>query len=274
MGINGQRADGIAAVIFDWAGTIVDHGCFGPVVAFQDVFDRVGVPLTTAEARGPMGLPKKDHLRAIAAMPDVMDRWHRRHGSPFAEADLEELYTVFTGAQITVLKDHCAVIPGAIEVINGLRSRGVKIGSTTGYVRRMMEEVIPRVEAQGLYVDAVICADDVAAGRPQPWMAFKAMEILGVYPPERCLKIGDTLPDVAEGRNAGMWTVGVTDTGSDLGLTEDEVRTLDVDDLRSRTGALARSLTEAGAHHVIPTVRDLPALIEKIETRMAQGERP
>lgn len=274
MGNNGHRSEGIAAVIFDWAGTIVDHGCFGPVVAFQDVFDRAGVPLTTAEAREPMGLPKKDHLRAIAAMREVQDRWHRRHGTMIGENDVEELYAVFTGAQISVLKDHCAVIPGAIDVVNGLRAQGVKIGSTTGYVRAMMQEVVPRVEAQGLYVDAIICADDVIAGRPQPWMAFKAMETLGVYPPDRCLKIGDTLPDVAEGRNAGMWTVGVTDTGSDLGLTEAEVDSLDADDLHVRTGALARSLTEAGAHYVIPTVRDLPALIAKIEARMAQGERP
>jgi phosphonoacetaldehyde hydrolase len=274
MGDTTQSRDRIRAVIFDWAGTIVDHGCFGPVVAFQDVFVRAGVPLTTAEAREPMGLPKKDHLRAIAAMPAVRDRWEQRHGKPFSEADLEELYAAFTGMQISVLKDHCDVIPGAIDVINGLRSRGVGIGSTTGYVRMMMNEVIPRVEAQGLLVDAVVCADEVAAGRPQPWMAFKAMEYLGVFPPQLCLKVGDTLPDVQEGRSAGMWTVAVTDTGSDLGMTEQELRAMDVDDRRARSADLSRRLTEAGAHYVIPAVRELPALMKMIEERMAQGARP
>ena len=264
----------IRGVVFDWAGTIVDHGCFGPVVAFQEVFVRAGVPISVEEARVPMGLPKKDHLRTIAAMPEVMSRWEARYGKPFSENDLEELYAAFTGMQISVLKDHCGVIGGASDVVAGLRERRVRIGSTTGYVRAMMNEVIPRVEKQGLHVDAVVCADDVPSGRPHPWMAFRVMEQLGVYPPHACLKIGDTLPDVAEGRNAGMWTVAVIETGSDVGMTENELRMLGADELQSRSAEIARTLSAAGAHYVIPTVRELPALIEVIEQRLRQGDRP
>jgi phosphonoacetaldehyde hydrolase len=264
----------IRGVVFDWAGTIVDHGCFGPVVAFQEVFARAGVPLSIAEAREPMGLPKKEHLRTIAAMPGVMSRWEGRHGKAFSESDLEELYAAFTGMQISVLKDHCGVIEGATDVVAGLRERRVKIGSTTGYVRAMMHEVIPRAEKQGLRVDAVVCADDVPSGRPHPWMAFRVMEQLGVYPPHVCLKVGDTLPDIAEGRNAGMWAVAVIETGSDLGLTEIALRALGADELQSRSADIARTFSAAGAHYVIPTVRDLPAVIEVIEERLRQGDRP
>ncbi len=264
----------IRAVVFDWAGTIVDHGCFGPVVAFQEVFTRAGVPIAVDEARAPMGLPKKDHLRTIAAMPEVMARWEARYGKAFGERDLEDLYAAFTGMQISVLKDHCGVIAGAIAVMDWLRRHDVKIGSTTGYVRAMMNEVVPRAGAQGLHVDSMVCADDVAAGRPHPWMAFRVMEQLGVYPPHACLKIGDTLPDVAEGRNAGMWMVGVVETGSDMGVTEDGLQALGVAERQTRSTDIARRLTDAGAHYVIPTVRELPALIDVIEERMLRGDRP
>lgn len=264
----------IKGVIFDWAGTIVDHGCFGPVVAFQEVFERAGVPISIAEARAPMGLPKKEHLRTIAAMPLVMTRWEERHGKAFRESDIEDLYAAFTGMQISVLKDHCGVIEGTTGVLAGLRERRVRIGSTTGYVRAMMNEVIPRADKQGLHIDSVVCADDVPSGRPYPWMAFRVMEQIGVFPPHACVKVGDTLPDVAEGRNAGMWTVAVIETGSDLGMTEQEVRALGAGELRSRSTDIGRTLSAAGAHFVIPTVRDLPAVIEVIEGRLGRGDRP
>ena len=55
----------LKAVILDWAGTVVDHGCIGPVAVFIEVFARKGVAVTAAQARKPMGLMKKDHVRAM-----------------------------------------------------------------------------------------------------------------------------------------------------------------------------------------------------------------
>lgn len=271
---NTARDAAIRAVIFDWAGTIIDFGCFGPVVAFQEVFSRARVPITMEEARRPMGLPKKDHLRSIAAMPAVGERWEARHGKSFTDGDIEELYAAFTGMQIAVLKEHCGLVPGAGEVVETLRARRVRIGSTTGYVRAMMQEVIPRVQAQGLRVESTVCADDVVAGRPHPWMAFRVMEELDVYPPHVCLKIGDTLPDIAEGRNSGMWTVAVVHSSSDMGLTEGELNALGDEERQSRSAAIAERFRAAGAHYTIDTVRDLPRLMTDIEEQMRKGVKP
>jgi phosphonoacetaldehyde hydrolase len=49
----------IRLVVFDWAGTVIDFGCCAPVAAFRDAFAKLGVPVSVAEARAPMGLHKK-----------------------------------------------------------------------------------------------------------------------------------------------------------------------------------------------------------------------
>jgi phosphonoacetaldehyde hydrolase len=71
---------GLQAAIFDWAGTMVDHGCVGPVASFLDVFKKNGVEITLAEAREPMGLDKKDHIRALIGMDRVAKEWEKAYG--------------------------------------------------------------------------------------------------------------------------------------------------------------------------------------------------
>jgi phosphonoacetaldehyde hydrolase len=65
----------IRLVVFDWAGTTVDHGSRAPVAAFVRAFAGHGVEVTPDEARGPMGLHKRDHIRAMLQMPAVARRW-------------------------------------------------------------------------------------------------------------------------------------------------------------------------------------------------------
>ena len=65
----------IRAVLFDWAGTTVDYGSRALVEAFVEAFRRSGIELTAAEARGPMGRAKRDHIAAIFALPRVVEAW-------------------------------------------------------------------------------------------------------------------------------------------------------------------------------------------------------
>jgi phosphonoacetaldehyde hydrolase len=264
----------IGLVVLDWAGTIVDFGCFAPAVAFREVFRQAGVEVSMAQARGPMGLPKKEHLRAIARLPEVAARWREIHGRAPEEADVDRLYALFEPLQIAALERHGDPIPGAIEAIADLRLRGIRIGSTTGYTRAMMDVVMRSAAAAGLTVDAVVCSDEVPAGRPHPWMALRNMTELGIYPPCRAVKVGDTLPDIAEGRNAGMWAVAVIRASSDMGLGREELEALAPEQLHSRSRAIADRFLAAGAHRVIDSIGGLPAIIDDIDARLRGGERP
>lgn len=270
-----QRPTGpIQAVILDWAGTIVDHGSMAPVMAFVEVFRLHGVEISVEEARGPMGMPKCDHIRAITKMPSVAALWKAAHGRLPDEADVASMYEAFIPLQLKVLADYADPIPGAVETIAKLRKRGIKIGSTTGYNRQMMEVLVPAAVRRGIQPDSIVCASDVPAGRPEPWMALRSAMDLRAYPPALCVKVGDTVPDIQEGLNAGMWSVAVALTGNELGLTAEELAALSQDELETRRERAHLRLSDAGAHYVIDGIWSLPTVLEDIEERLADGEQP
>ncbi|MBI5287567.1 MAG: phosphonoacetaldehyde hydrolase, partial [Chloroflexi bacterium] len=88
------------------------------------------------------------------------------------------------------------------------------------------------------------------------------------------LKVGDTVPDIGEGLNAGCWSAGVVATGSDLGLSDAEFSALAADERSVRMDAVRDRLLDAGAHDVVDSIRDVPRLVEEIDARLAAGERP
>ena len=206
----------LTAVIFDWAGTVVDHGSRAPVAALQAVFARVGVPVTVAEARLSMGIAKRDHIRALLALPRVAEAWQQKHGSAPTEADGDALYADFLPTQTECLGRYSGLIAGVPETSERLRSRGIRIGSTTGYTRTMLDFLVERAREQGFAPDCAICPQDVTGGgRPAPWMCYLNAIRMEAGPLWAMIKIGDTPSDIEEGLNAGMWTVGVTRTGNE-----------------------------------------------------------
>jgi phosphonoacetaldehyde hydrolase len=114
----------------------------------------------------------------------------------------------------------------------------------------------------------------VPAGRPAPWMCYLNAIRLGAYPLAAMVKIGDTLSDIAEGRNAGMWTIGLTQSGNMLGLTEMQVNALAPDDLAQRLAAIDRRYREAGAHYTAKGIWECAPLIDAISRRLEMGEHP
>jgi phosphonoacetaldehyde hydrolase len=264
----------LRAVILDWAGTTQDYGSLAPVGAFTEVFARFGVPITTAQARGPMGIYKLDHIRAIAAIPEVAAQWQRVHGFACTEDDVQAMYVDLVPIQEAVLPRFCALIPGTTEAVAEIRARGYKVGSTTGYPRSVGDIAARRALEQGYEPDVMVCADEVPAGRPEPWMLLRAMEKLRVFPPSCVVKVGDTEADIAEGLNAGTWTVGVTRTGNYVGLDRDEMAALPSAERRLLVVNAADILRRAGAHYLIGSIGELPPVLDAIEIGLALGERP
>jgi phosphonoacetaldehyde hydrolase len=264
----------IQAAILDWAGTTIDYGSFAPTAVFLKLFQNKGVQIEVEHARGPMGLMKKDHLRAIAYHPEVNRQWREVHGQPVTEADINAMFAEFVPMQMACLEEYADVIPGVPEAITAFHHMGMKIGSTTGYTHEMMDVLVPAASRKGYSPDCWVSATDVPAGRPYPWMIYQNAIRLEVFPLESYVKIGDTLPDIEEGLNAGMWTIGLSITGNLLGLTQTEVSALADSELSTRREAISAKLYQAGAHYVVDGLWDCPRIIEKINTRLAQGERP
>jgi len=253
------------AAIFDWAGTTIDFGSFAPMGAFIKAMDEFGITVTIEQARAPMGSAKWNHIQALLQMPEVSSQWVETYGKAPSNADVDQVFKVFVPMNETVAADYADLIPGTRETIASLRARGMKIGSTTGYTRSIMQHVLPVAAAQGYQPDNLVCSDDLLEGRPGPLGIYQCMIDLAVYPPSDILKIDDTAPGISEGVSAGCVTVGLALSGNAVGKTVQELARMpekEIAVLRSRATAL---LKDAGADHVIDTIRDLPNLVTRLE---------
>ncbi len=266
----------IQAVLFDWAGTTVDYGSRAPVKVFTEVFHRLGIEITEEEARGPMGQAKREHIASVMAVPRIAALWKDNFGSEPCSLDVDRLYADFLPLQLFVLSQGSDVIPGIPRLISELRRRGLKIGSSTGYTRALMEAVIPAAREQGYAPDVVLCSDEVSAGRPMPWLNFRACEALGVFPPCTVLVVDDTPIGIRAARNAGMWVVGVTMTGNGLGLSQSEAESLSEAELSSRLSRIDKQFLDSGAHFVLRSATDLLPVLDIVNANLANpsGERP
>jgi len=264
----------LKAVIFDWAGTVVDYGSCAPMGAFVETFAEFGVTISIEEARGPMGMAKRPHIAALMALPRVASAWADRHGAPPTERDIDAVYDVFVPRNIAVAAAYSTVIPGVAEAVRGLRSLGLKIGSTTGYTRSIMAEITPGAAREGFAPDSLVCTGDTEEGRPTPLMMYRTFLDLGVWPAWHAVKVDDTEVGIAEGLNAGAWTVGVAVTGNVFGLSEPDARALSPEEFAARRAVAVDKLAAAGAHYVIDGVADLLPVVHAIEGRIARGERP
>jgi phosphonoacetaldehyde hydrolase len=184
------------------------------------------------------------------------------------------MFEQFVPLQVACLADYSELIPGCLETIAAIRGRGMKIGSTTGYTTEMMAVLTDQAKRQGYEPDATVCAADVPEGRPAPWMCLENARRLGVYPMESIVKVDDTVPGIEEGLNAGMWTIGLARTGNEMGLREQEISALTADDLRRRIGRAYQRMTQGGAHYVVDGIGDVPACLDDIQRRLADGEKP
>jgi phosphonoacetaldehyde hydrolase len=265
------HARGLKALVIDWAGTTVDYGSLAPVRTLQQVFARVDLVLTEAETRRDMGLPKRDHIRRILSMPRVQDVWTALRGRAPNEADVDELYREFIPRQFSCLLEYSTLIPGVVDAVQRFRCRDLKIGTTTGYTREMLDMLAEHSSKAGYTPDCNLAPGDVGAGRPHPFMIYEIAVRLQVYPLAAIAKIGDTPSDIQEGLNAGVWSIGVAETGNMNGLSYPEFQALPASQQQTRLAAARAELKQAGAHYVVDSLAELDPVLDDIEVRLKSG---
>lgn len=262
----------IEMVVFDWAGTTVDYGSRAPGMVFDEVLTSVGVKLTKEEINGPMGMEKRAHIRQLLSCESGNRQWLEAHQRDWTEADVDELYDKFEEILHRLVAEYSKPMPGVVETVNRLRKQGLKIGSTTGYTSQVMEQVIPGAKAMGYEADCVVTPDITGSGRPTPFMLFECMRQMKVYPPCRVVKVGDTIVDILEGKNAGAWSIGIIDGSNLLGLSQEEYNAMDAEELKERREKTAEIYRQAGADMVIDSIRELPDAVAALNERLAKME--
>lgn len=255
----------VKAVVFDWAGTMVDFGSFAPMGVFIEAFAEVGIDVTIDEARAPMGMPKWQHIKAMMTNDRIERAWREKFGAVPSDADVTKVYDIFVPMNEKIAAKHADLVPGARDMLNYLKSEKIKIGSTTGYTRSIMAHVLPVAAAQGYEPENLVCSDDLIEGRPGPLGMYKCMVDLGVYPPQSVIKVDDTEPGIAEGVAAGCITIGVCMSGNYVGKTPEELAELTDNEYAALRDTATLKLKAAGADYIIDTVADLPALLQSLK---------
>ena len=190
----------LALVVFDMAGTTIEDAGQVPE-AFTTVLMRHGIEITDEALRAVRGASKRDAIRHFVA----------RHHTTQVEELTGEIFNDFRDYLSRLFKaGGVKPIAGAEDTFAWLRGRGIKIALTTGFDRLTTDLIIDAVGWQHGIADTVVCGDDVALGRPAPFLIFRAMEQTGVTSVHQVMCVGDTVLDLQAGRNAGVrYAIGV-----------------------------------------------------------------
>ena len=266
----------VKGVVLDWSGTIADAYVLAPAVVFVEAFKNQGVDVSMLEARGPMGLRKDLHIKAMSQDPVISERWKKIHGKAPNQKDVDRMFADFVPMQLKVLKKYTTLLPGAAKCSKELKKRGIMIGSSTGFLRAMVEILAKDARKQGFVIDATVAGDDVEHGaRPKPFMVFKNMDLMDVHPVQSIVKVDDTTSGVGEALEAGCWGVGVSLYSNYMNINSlAEAKKMPKKEIARRNNLTKEILQQAGAHYVIDSIAELPKVIDDINKRLARGERP
>lgn len=216
----------IELVVCDMAGTTVRDAGQVPQ-AFTSALAAHGIAVTPQAINSLRGASKR--LAILNLVPEGTDRTARA----------EQVYNTFCEHLAQVFQGTVEPVPGAREAIDTLRSRGVRVALNTGFDRDTTNLLLDALRWRQGVVDAVVCGDEVAQGRPAPYMIFHCMEATGVTDVRRVANAGDTVLDLQAGHNAGVaLNIGVL------------------------SGAHGRDQMQPQPHtHLLNSVADVPALI-------------
>ena len=267
----------VRGVVLDWSGTVADAYVMAPAVVFVEVFSKHGVEISMSEARGPMGLRKDLHIKALTEVPAIRERWREVHGAYPDQSSVDKMFTDFVPMQIEVLPRYTALLPGVVEMADKLQNEyGIKIGMSTGFIRPMVDVLLEHAKEQGFNPDCAVAGDEVVHGaRPRPFMVYRNLDLLDVHPIQSVVKVDDTISGVGEGLEAGCWTVGIARYSNYMDMnTLEEVETLAEEEIQRRVERTRDLLWRTGAHYVIDEPIELLGVIDDVNARLARGERP
>ena len=196
-------------VVFDLAGTTVEDRGEVPF-AFTAALAEHGIDVTPEQIAGVRGSSKRQALaRFIPAGPDQAGVADRAYAS--FRSHLAQRYDV-AGVK---------PVAGAVQAFQWLREHGIRVALNTGFDRETTAVLLTALGWLDGVVDAIVCGDDVKAGRPAPFLIFHAMEVTGVSSVHKVAAVGDTTLDLQAGYHAGVrWNIGVLSGAHDRAALE------------------------------------------------------
>jgi phosphonoacetaldehyde hydrolase len=266
----------VKGLVLDWSGTTADAYVLAPAVVFVEVFKKHGVEISMLEARGPMGLRKDLHIKELTKVPEIRERWKGVHEKYPDDGDVDKMFEDFVPMQLDCLQKYTSLLPGVAETTQKFQKEGIKIGSSTGFVRSMVDVLEADAKKQGYVPDASVAGDEVIHGaRPKPFMVYRNLDLMDISPIQSVVKVDDTISGIGEALEAGCWGVGIARYSNYMNVdTLEQGENLSKEEIARRLAITRDILQKAGAHYVIDTFDQLIDVIKDVNKRLARGEKP
>lgn len=261
-----ELSKGVRGVIFDLAGTLIDTGCQAPIHAMISAFAKNKLVVTDEIVRADMGLPKKAHIQAILAKPDILGQWKFIYNNPPREEDVDRIYKSTNQNLKEIVEYYSKPTPYAVDLLHYLQTNGIWVGITTGYSREIIQVMSDLMHKQGIIYNTMVCADEVANPRPKAGMIFKILKdwSLPNYYPNQIIKIGDTIADIQEAHDAHVASCQVIDTCSGLGhITKSGSTNTNRKLLSSSRAKIIREFDAAGAEFYCNKLNDVLEVFQR-----------
>ncbi|MBV9209647.1 MAG: HAD family phosphatase [Acidobacteria bacterium] len=204
----------IKAILFDFNGVIIDDEPI-QLKAYQELLKAEDVPLSEEDYYQMLGMDDATFLRAS----------YERAGKELTEEKLKELIERKVAEHRRITADELPLFPGVVNFIKAA-SRHFTLGIVSMALRAEIDYVLERAGLAGIF-DGIVSAEDVETCKPDPACYNRGFLLLDEQrrkdgrlniSPHECLVVEDAPPGIQSARDAGMKTLGVTNTVKEAAL--------------------------------------------------------
>lgn len=174
----------------------------------------------------------------------------------------------WNGVTVTGVGSATTLLPNVIDTVTQMKDQyGVKIGSTANCSREQLNLLLDKSKEEGYTPDSSVSADEVKYD-VGPYMIYRNLELLNVYPLDYTIKVDNNVEGIKEGLSAKCWTVAVADNRDYI---NNGLYPIDIEEFIEKS---KESLAESNPHYVINSIVDMPKVLDDINERLQFGEYP
>ena len=172
----------------------------------------------------------------------VKSKWFEKYKSSIKKKEFENLCLEFDKLLPIIVKKNLNIIPNVQKIFRILQKNNIKIGATTGYPKRVTEIILNFLENKKIHLDNCVSEDEVSKSRPEPDMCIKNLKRFKINDPKNCIKIDDSISGILEGKNSGMFTIGLVSTGIQMGLKKSDYKNKNKSKLNNKITKIKKNL--------------------------------
>ena len=183
----------LKSIIFDMDGVLVDSEPWHYEIESQ-LFDKLG-----------LDVPEDVHLTYVGTAADhLYSDLKKRYNLSLSVSELIEWDSEYR-VKIFREMDNIKPNPGLIDLLEEIKSSGLKIGIATSSIYELVEIILEKCRIN-TYFDTITTTDQAGKSKPAPDVYLLAAKKLGIAP-ENCAVIEDSSHGIKAAKSAGMFCI-------------------------------------------------------------------